>query len=87
MRAVAYLHVSSLSQLEGHSLEAQERLFYEACKNNGWEPVKIYCEAGKLIMSLREVWAAANLETAKDLTDHAGCRLSRCQASQIYFRY
>lgn len=47
MRAVAYLRVSSLSQVEGHSLDAQERLFYDACKNRGWEPVKIYREEGK----------------------------------------
>ena len=47
MRAVAYIRVSSLSQVEGHSLDAQERLFYELCKNRGWEPVSIYREEGK----------------------------------------
>ena len=47
MRAVAYLRVSSLSQVDGHSLDAQERLFKEACKNRGWEPVRIYREEGK----------------------------------------
>ncbi len=47
MRAVAYLRVSSLSQVEGHSLDAQESLFYEPCKNRGWEPVQIYREEGK----------------------------------------
>ena len=38
MRAVAYLRVSSTSQVEGYSLDAQERMFREACKNRGWEP-------------------------------------------------
>jgi len=47
MRAVAYLRVSSLSQVDGHSLDAQERLFKELCKNRGWEPVKIYREEGR----------------------------------------
>ena len=47
MRAVAYLRVSSLSQVEGHSLDAQERLFYDACRNKGWEAVRIYREEGK----------------------------------------
>ncbi|MFC2070405.1 recombinase family protein, partial [Chloroflexota bacterium] len=47
MRVVAYLRVSSLSQVEGHSLDAQERLFYELCKNRTWEPVRIYREEGK----------------------------------------
>jgi len=47
LRAVAYLRVSSLSQVEGHSLDAQERLFREACKNRGWEAVTIYREEGK----------------------------------------
>jgi site-specific DNA recombinase len=47
VRAVAYLRVSSLSQVEGHSLDAQERLFYETCKARGWQPVRIYREEGK----------------------------------------
>ena len=47
MRAVAYIRVSDMSQIEGHSLDAQERLFTELCKNRGWEPVRIYREEGK----------------------------------------
>src|SRR5271157_4418023 len=47
MKAVAYVRVSDASQIEGHSLDAQERLFRELCKNRGWEPVKIYREEGK----------------------------------------
>ncbi len=47
MRAVAYLRVSSASQVDGHSLDAQERLFRELCKNRGWELVRIYREEGK----------------------------------------
>ena len=47
MRAVAYIRVSDMSQIEGHSLDAQERLFIELCKNRGWEPVRIYREEGK----------------------------------------
>jgi len=47
MRAVAYLRVSSLSQVDGHSLDAQERLFKELCDKKGWDPVRIYREEGK----------------------------------------
>jgi site-specific DNA recombinase len=47
MRAVAYIRVSSASQVEGHSLDAQERCFYDACKSHGWEAVKVYREEGK----------------------------------------
>ncbi|MFC1873877.1 recombinase family protein [Chloroflexota bacterium] len=47
MRAVAYLRVSSLSQVDGHSLDAQERLFNELCKKKGWDPARIYREEGK----------------------------------------
>jgi len=47
MRAAGYIRVSSGSQVEGHSLSAQERLFRELCKNRGWEPVIIYREEGK----------------------------------------
>ncbi len=47
MKAVAYIRVSSESQVEGHSLDAQERLFYECCRNKGWTPVRVYREEGK----------------------------------------
>jgi len=47
VRAVAYLRVSSVSQVDGHSLDAQERLFYELCKNRGWEAVRVYREEGR----------------------------------------
>ncbi len=47
MRAVAYIRVSSLSQVEGHSLDAQERLFQNLCKNRDWEPIGVYREEGR----------------------------------------
>ena len=47
MRAVAYIRVSSLDQVDGNSLDAQDRLFQELCKSRGWEPVKVYREEGK----------------------------------------
>src|SRR5919106_3341353 len=47
MRAVAYIRVSDSSQVEGHSLDAQERLFHELCKNRGWLPGRTYREEGK----------------------------------------
>jgi len=40
VRAVAYIRVSDPSQVEGHSLDAQERLFRELCKSRDWEAVK-----------------------------------------------
>ncbi|OBW62403.1 MAG: serine recombinase [Dehalococcoides mccartyi] len=46
-RAVAYVRVSSASQVEGYSLDAQERLFTELCKNRDWQSVRIYREEGK----------------------------------------
>ena len=47
MRAVPYSRVSDTSQVEGHSLDAQERLFRELCRNRGWEPGPVYREEGK----------------------------------------
>ena len=47
MRAVAYDRVSSADQVDGHSLDAQARLFYELCKSRGWEPVGVYREEGR----------------------------------------
>ena len=46
MKAVGYIRVSDPSQVEGHSLQAQERLFLELCKSRGWEAVKVYREEG-----------------------------------------
>ena len=47
MRAVAYLRVSSESQVDGNSLAAQERLFKELCKSRDWQAVSIYREEGR----------------------------------------
>ena len=47
IRAVAYIRVSDLSQVEGHSLGAQERLIQELGKTRGWEPGKVYREEGR----------------------------------------
>ena len=47
MKAVAYIRVSDSSQVDGHSLDAQERLFRELCKARGWQPGKIYREEGR----------------------------------------
>ena len=47
MRAVAYIRVSDASQVDGHSLNAQERLFHQLCKTKGWESVGVYREEGK----------------------------------------
>jgi site-specific DNA recombinase len=44
VRAVAYIRVSDASQVDGYSLNAQERLFRELCKNKDWEPVNVYRE-------------------------------------------
>jgi DNA invertase Pin-like site-specific DNA recombinase len=46
-RAVTYIRVSDQSQVQGHSLTAQERLFKELCKTRGWEAGKTYREEGK----------------------------------------
>ena len=47
MRAVAYIRVSDLSQVEGYSLEAQERSFREYCLKRGWSPIDTYREEGR----------------------------------------
>jgi site-specific DNA recombinase len=46
-RAVAYVRVSSVTQIDGHSLDAQERLSLELCKSRGWQMIKVYREEGK----------------------------------------
>ncbi len=46
MRAANYIRVSDASQVDGHSLDAQERLFRQLCETRGWEPVRVYREEG-----------------------------------------
>ncbi len=47
MKTVAYIRVSDASQVDGHSLDAQERLFYQLCQNRGWSPAGVYREEGR----------------------------------------
>ena len=68
MRAVAYIRVSSLSQVDGHSLDAQERLFKNLCKNRDWEPVEVYREEGRSA----HVEAITRRPVFKKLLDDAG---------------
>ena len=47
IRAVVYERVSDPSQVDGHSLDAQERFACELCESRGWILVRIYREEGK----------------------------------------
>jgi len=47
VRAVAYIRVSDVSQIDGHSLDAQERLFHQFCQNKVWTPGYLYREEGR----------------------------------------
>ena len=47
MRAAAYIRVSDVSQVEGYSLNAQERLFHQHCQNKDWDAVPVYREEGR----------------------------------------
>jgi hypothetical protein len=47
MKATAYIRVSNTEQVDGHSLEAQERAIGEYCRTRGWELVTVYREEGK----------------------------------------
>jgi len=44
---VAYIRVSKPDQVDGYSLDAQERTFRDLCHSRCWEPGKIYREEGK----------------------------------------
>ena len=47
VRAVAYIRVSDLSQVDDHSLDAQERAIAESCLDKGWMLTRVYREEGK----------------------------------------
>jgi DNA invertase Pin-like site-specific DNA recombinase len=68
MRAVAYIRVSDSSQIEGHSLDAQERLFHELCKSRSWLPGRTYREEGKSAHSD----SIAKRQMFRQLLDDAG---------------
>ena len=47
IRAGGYLRVSDEEQLEGYSMDAQDRAFYDLCQQRGWESTATYCEEGR----------------------------------------
>ena len=47
MKAVSLIRASSAEQVDGHSLDAQERQFQECCISRGFDAVGIYREEGK----------------------------------------
>ncbi len=51
MRAVGYFRVGNEDQVNGYSLDAQCRNFFEFCQRRGWEAGKNYAEEG------RSAWA------------------------------
>jgi site-specific DNA recombinase len=70
VKAVAYSRVSDPSQIEGHSLDAQERLFRELCKNRNLEQIKVYREEGRSA----HVDAIARRPVFRQLLEDAGKR-------------
>ena len=50
MKAAAYIWVSSLSQIDGHSLDSQEHSFQYLCKSRNWEAGKVYREEANPLM-------------------------------------
>ncbi|MBN4064110.1 recombinase family protein [Dehalococcoides mccartyi] len=73
MRKVGYFRVSDDSQVDGNSLAAQERLFYELCKSRGWQAVGIYREEGRSAhvdsINKRPVFKQLLEDAAKDKFD------------------
>ena len=47
MRAVLYERVSSEEQVEGYSLDAQDRAGRAYCEAQGWDVVRVYRDEGK----------------------------------------
>jgi DNA invertase Pin-like site-specific DNA recombinase len=69
-RAAIYTRVSSEDQLNGHSLEAQERLVRQFCEIREWQVVKIYGERGRSGKSvLRPEFQAMLLDAEAGLFD------------------
>ena len=46
LRAVGYRRVSMKEQVDGHSLDAQEKNIRDYAKHNDWELIEIYTDAG-----------------------------------------
>ena len=47
MRVRIYIRVSDQSQVDGYSLDAQERQCIEYCRSRGWIVVRVYREEGR----------------------------------------
>ncbi len=46
LRAVGYRRVSMREQIDGHSLDAQEKNIRDYAEHNDWELIEIYTDAG-----------------------------------------
>ena len=46
LRAVGYRRVSMREQVDGHSLDAQEKNIRDYAKHNDWELIELYTDAG-----------------------------------------
>ena len=78
MRAVAYIRVSSEEQIEGWSLEAQEREFVELCKMKGWQASKIYPEEG------RSAWSESTAKRTVYLQLHQAARANHFEVLIVH---
>ncbi|MCY4557056.1 MAG: recombinase family protein [Chloroflexi bacterium] len=85
MRAAGYFRVSDEDQLEGYSLDAQRRAFYEFCAQKGWEVVRTYDEEGRSAWgestakrpTFRQILADAVSDVFDVVITHALDRFSR----------
>ena len=87
MKAAGYLRVSDLSQVDGHSLDAQEHLFRELCRARGWDVGHLYREEGKRqpardmaeqALSMRSYDADMRLLPAQPPCQSPGVHQSQC---------
>jgi len=46
LKAVGYRRVSMREQVDGHSLDAQEKNIRDYAKSQGWQVIEIYTDAG-----------------------------------------
>ena len=94
MRVAIYIRVSDQSQVDGYSLDAQERQCIEYCRSRGWIVVRVYHEEGRSAryesIRKRSVFRQILEDAPKDLFDvllfHTLDRFSRNLMVAIIYR-
>jgi DNA invertase Pin-like site-specific DNA recombinase len=85
-RAYGYLRVSSADQIDGFSLETQERIIRDHCARMGWGLERLYVEAGKSAFT-EHVQKRPQFRQMLEDAEAGGCEIVVCYQYDRFARW